>query len=87
MELYVFHDGYTKVATIELPNMNDIPALEYGFFLTNSVHCPWTENESIKVEAIAKKGCRSSMVGDIFHIVRNNYTTAYKCCPSGWKKI
>jgi hypothetical protein len=54
--------------------------LEWAFVSTNSIDYPWYKNISIGVEENAKKGCRSTSVGDIVQINGDSYLV----CSVGW---
>ena len=70
----MFHamiDGkYDEVANVFVATDDVETALETAYRLTQSIESAWIDNEDVVAsdEVIAKGGCRSSSVGDVFQI-------------------
>lgn len=67
-----FPDDYEPVARVKTKKLDE------AFELTNSINCPWWENDGVS----AIKQTRSTSVGDVVEVdgVR------YLCADIGWEK-
>jgi hypothetical protein len=70
---------YVRVADMEKEGQL-LELLESAFTTTNSIDSLWYKNLNIDVEENAKKGCRSTSVGDIVQINGDSYLV----CGAGW---
>ena len=61
------NNEYVRVA--DIPMSDDlINPLDVAYKVTNSVEYPWYTDEDLDVTEEAKKGCRSTSVGDLIQI-------------------
>ena len=90
-EVTVIHvDGhrYAPVASIVSHATSDQEALNEAFHATNSVYNGWYLANDIRVHPRAKNGCRSSMIGDLFTVRRDdNQTVTYRCESVGFSVV
>jgi hypothetical protein len=90
IRVLVFHE-ISLVAAFEhgLPGMpiedEAIALAEKAFELTNTIDKPWWENPW--AISNAKKGCRSTSVGDLITIRSNREMSIYRVAPNGFENV
>ena len=84
--------NFETVAVLNLPNeLEDRDALELAYELTNNIDTPWVvtcpQYMTPKGSAAARRGCRSTSVGDEVILYRMDIgtTARYRCDSVGWK--
>lgn len=70
-----FPNGYTHVANVECPNIDDV------FHLTNHIDMSWWYNKW--VDCIVES--RSTSIGDI--VINTATNEAFICAQYGWEKL
>lgn len=84
VSLFDLHNLFEAVATIEMPEVADVDALEDAFRLTNHIDDPWWENEGVTLT----KESRSTSVGDVIVVERGDTSEAiYGVSPVGFSTL